>query len=140
VKGVGEAADAADQKSDRQTAHIRREATMFAQTKVSLLRKPALVIALIAGSLLASSTTASAAAKSDPDPGVRCAARSTDGSYVFYLPGERATDVNGNKWVCGIDGMWFRDYSSLTTVGTSTGGTRYPTHVVAQVVSYAVMR
>ena len=34
----------------------------------------------------------------------------------FYLPGERATDVNGNKWVCGPDGQWFRDYSALLVV------------------------
>ena len=47
------------------------------------------------------------------DPGVRCAAKIGPGQYEFYLPGERATDVNGNKWVCGPDGQWFRDYSSL---------------------------
>jgi hypothetical protein len=46
------------------------------------------------------------------DPGVRCAAKVGPGQYEFYLPGERATDVNGNKWVCGADGQWFRDYSS----------------------------
>ena len=48
-----------------------------------------------------------------PDPGVRCAAKIGPGEYEFYLPGERATDVNGNKWVCGPDGQWFRDYSSI---------------------------
>jgi hypothetical protein len=47
------------------------------------------------------------------DPGVRCAAKVGPGQYEFYLPGERATDVNGNKWVCGADGQWFRDYSSM---------------------------
>ncbi|HMF11740.1 MAG TPA: hypothetical protein VKE94_05520 [Gemmataceae bacterium] len=47
------------------------------------------------------------------DPGVRCAAKVGPGQYEFYLPGERATDVNGNKWVCGADGQWFRDYSAL---------------------------
>ena len=46
------------------------------------------------------------------DPGVRCAAKVGPGQYEFYLPGERATDVNGNKWVCGPDGQWFRDYSA----------------------------
>jgi len=46
------------------------------------------------------------------DPGVRCAAKVGPGQYEFYLPGERATDVNGNKWVCGADGQWFRDYSA----------------------------
>ena len=45
-------------------------------------------------------------------PGVRCAAKVGPGQYEFYLPGERATDVNGNKWVCGPDGQWFRDYSA----------------------------
>jgi len=30
------------------------------------------------------------------------------------------TDVNGNKWVCGPDGQWFRDYSALR------GGVRPP--------------
>jgi len=47
------------------------------------------------------------------DPGIRCAAKIGPGQYEFYLPGERATDVNGNKWVCGPDGQWFRDYSAL---------------------------
>jgi hypothetical protein len=48
-----------------------------------------------------------------PDPGVRCAAKVGPGEYEFYLPGERATDKDGNKWVCGPDGQWFRDYSSI---------------------------
>src|ERR1041384_3121647 len=51
------------------------------------------------------------------DPGVRCAAKVGPGQYEFYLPGERATDVNGNKWVCGPDGQWFRDYSALRVNG-----------------------
>jgi hypothetical protein len=46
------------------------------------------------------------------DPGVRCAAKVGPGEYEFYLPGERATDKDGNKWVCGPDGQWFRDYSA----------------------------
>jgi hypothetical protein len=46
------------------------------------------------------------------DPGVRCAAKVGPGQYEFYLPGEKATDVDGNKWVCGPDGQWFRDYSA----------------------------
>jgi hypothetical protein len=53
------------------------------------------------------------------DPGVRCAAKVGPGQYEFYLPGEKATDVNGNKWVCGPDGQWFRDYSSMI-VSTGT--------------------
>jgi hypothetical protein len=50
----------------------------------------------------------------DPDPGVRCAATVGPCQYEFYLPGERATDTAGNKWVCGPDGQWFRDYSAIT--------------------------
>ena len=65
------------------------------------------------------------------DPGVRCAAKVGPGQYEFYLPGERATDVNGNKWVCGIDGQWFRDYSAIRFIG----------HSVSQVVApWAVIR
>jgi hypothetical protein len=54
------------------------------------------------------------------DPGVRCAAKVGPGQYEFYLPGEKATDVNGNKWVCGPDGQWFRDYSALISNGLRT--------------------
>jgi hypothetical protein len=61
------------------------------------------------------------------DPGVRCAAKVGPGQYEFYLPGEKATDVNGNKWVCGPDGQWFRDYSALVKAGTITIGTRTTT-------------
>jgi len=60
-----------------------------------------------------SSVAASAQDNGPTDPGVRCAAKVGPGQYEFYLPGEKATDVNGNKWVCGPDGQWFRDYSSL---------------------------
>jgi hypothetical protein len=88
----------------------------------SQFRKHILAIALVAGALVASSKTASAQQASTTDPGVRCAAKVGPGQYEFYLPGERATDVNGNKWVCGPDGQWFRDYSALTTAtGTYTG-------------------
>jgi len=52
------------------------------------------------------------------DPGVRCAAKVGPGQYEFYLPGEKATDVNGNKWVCGTDGQWHRDYSSMMVVSS----------------------
>src|SRR5689334_25287088 len=79
----------------------------------SQFRKHILAIALVAGALVASSKTASAQQASTTDPGVRCAAKVGPGQYEFYLPGERATDVNGNKWVCGPDGQWFRDYSAL---------------------------
>ena len=111
-----------------------------AGSKVSLFSKTVLAIALGAGALLASSTTANAQqAASSPDPGVRCAAKVGPGQYEFYLPGERATDINGNKWVCGPDGQWFRDYSSLT-IGTPPRGIRVPTDVLASAVATLVIR
>jgi hypothetical protein len=72
--------------------------------------------ALTAGALLVSATPAYAQPKEPADPGVRCAAKVADGQYEFYLPGEKVTDVNGNRWVCGPDGQWFRDYSALIVV------------------------
>jgi hypothetical protein len=54
------------------------------------------------------------------DPGVRCAAKVGPGQYEFYLPGEKATDTQGNKWVCGPDGQWFRDYSAAIKSPTIT--------------------
>ena len=103
---------------------------------VSFVRQHIFAVALVAGALVASSSKASAQADNGPtDPGVRCAAKVGPGQYEFYLPGERATDVNGNKWVCGADGQWFRDYSALTTKGGSVGGfTTYPLHLVYSVV------
>jgi hypothetical protein len=38
------------------------------------------------------------------------------------MPGAKVTDVDGNKWVCGPDGQWFRDYATFTS--TETRGTR----------------
>ena len=67
-----------------------------------------------------SSVAATADTKAPADPGVRCAAKSGPGQYEFYLPGEKATDVNGNKWVCGPDGNWFRDYSGLVVYWPTT--------------------
>jgi hypothetical protein len=88
----------------------------------SLFRKLALGIALATGALVASARTAKAQEPTAPaDPGVRCAAKVGTGQYEFYLPGERATDVNGNKWVCGPDGQWFRDYSSALTKAGAIG-------------------
>jgi hypothetical protein len=69
----------------------------------------ALCFAASVGSL---SIAPALAVDNNPDPGVRCAAKVGPGEYEFYLPGERATDKDGNKWVCGPDGQWFRDYSS----------------------------
>jgi hypothetical protein len=91
--------------------------TTFPTTQVALSRaKHILAGALTAGALLVLTTPAYAQPKEPADPGVRCAAKVADGQYEFYLPGEKATDVNGNKWVCGPDGQWFRDYSALVVM------------------------
>jgi hypothetical protein len=79
----------------------------------SFLRARLLVIALAAGALFVSTTAAYAEPKSPVDPDVRCAAKIGPGEYDFYLPGAKVTDKDGNKWVCGPDGMWFKDYSAL---------------------------
>jgi len=80
-----------------------------------MTRKSALNIfpVAIAAAALLVPAAASAQDNGPVDPGVRCAAKVGPGQYEFYLPGEKATDVNGNKWVCGPDGQWFRDYSAL---------------------------
>src|SRR5713226_1701541 len=70
----------------------------------------ALVFAASIGSV---SIVPAMAQDNSPDPGVRCAAKVGPGEYEFYLPGERAVDKDGNKWVCGPDGQWFRDYSAV---------------------------
>jgi hypothetical protein len=84
---------------------IRTMATSFRPER-------ALAVALAAAALLVTAAPALAVDNS-PDPGVRCVAKVGVGEYEFYLPGERATDKDGNKWVCGPDGKWFRDYSAL---------------------------
>ncbi len=86
--------------------------------------------ALTSGALLMPAT-ALAVDNGPTDPGVRCAAKVGPGQYEFYLPGEKATDVNGNKWVCGPDGQWFRDYSAIV---------RAPTYRVTQVVAPTALR
>jgi hypothetical protein len=104
-----------------------------ATMNVSYFRTALFAIALSAAGLVASSRTAKAQAPVDngpTDPGVRCAAKVGPGQYEFYLPGEKATDVNGNKWVCGPDGQWFRDYSALTLGGY----TRYSTVTSSYIV------
>src|SRR2546425_5544587 len=90
-----------------------------------MFRKLTVAVALAA--IVSSVSTALVAAEpiGPADPGVRCAAKVGPGMYEFYLPGEKATDVNGNKWVCGPDGQWFRDYSAIvrapiTTLAAST--------------------
>src|SRR3979409_763141 len=79
------------------------------------MRARSLAVALcIAASASSLSIAPAMAQDNSPDPGVRCAAKVGPGQYEFYLPGERATDTAGNKWVCGPDGQWFRDYSAIT--------------------------
>jgi hypothetical protein len=73
-------------------------------------------IALAAGALLISPASALAVDNSPADPGVRCAAKIGPGEYEFYLPGAKVTDKDGKKWVCGPDGIWFRDYSETRAV------------------------
>jgi hypothetical protein len=91
--------------------------TPLPTTRVARSRaKHLLAGALAAGALLVVTTPAYAQPNQPADPGVRCAAKVGPGQYAFYLPGEKATDVNGNRWVCGPDGQWFRDYSALVVV------------------------
>jgi hypothetical protein len=71
------------------------------------------IAAFLAASVGSLSIVPVMAQDNSPDPGVRCAAKIGPGEYEFYLPGEKATDTAGNKWVCGPDGQWFRDYSAL---------------------------
>lgn len=85
----------------------------------ALLRARFLVVAFALAALLATSGVAYAQNNGPTDPGVRCAAKVGPGQYEFYLPGERATDIYGNKWVCGPDGQWFRDYSALIVRGSA---------------------
>lgn len=111
-----------------------------ATMNLSLVRKVALTIALATGALVASSRSAEAQAPAEPaDPGVRCAAKVGPGQYEFYLPGEKATDVNGQKWVCGPDGQWFRDYSSALTKATVLGGVRVPSYSLLAVSRQTAM-
>jgi hypothetical protein len=77
----------------------------------NLVLAAAASVAILAGP----ATQAHAADDRPADPGVRCAAKIAPGEYEFYMPGAKVTDVNGNKWVCGPDGQWFRDYSAIKT-------------------------
>jgi hypothetical protein len=78
------------------------------------IRARSLGIALCFAASVGSLSIAPAMAQdNNPDPGVRCAARVGPGQYEFFLPGEKAVDKDGNRWVCGPDGQWFRDYSSV---------------------------
>ena len=85
----------------------------FSSMFASFRRARVLAIALAAGALLVVPTTALAVDNGPVDPGVRCAAKIGPGEYDFYLPGAKVTDKDGNKWVCGPDGNWFRDYTAI---------------------------
>jgi hypothetical protein len=93
-----------------------------------MLRK--LIVAFALAATVSSVSTALVGAEpiGPADPGVRCAAKIAPGQYEFYLPGERATDVNGNKWVCGPDGQWFRDYSSIRAAYVQVSATAALSH------------
>jgi hypothetical protein len=80
------------------------------------VRTLAAAIALAIATFATPALQAHATDNAPADPGVRCAAKLGPGEYEFYLPGAKVTDVNGNKWVCGPDGQWFRDYSA--SIGT----------------------
>jgi hypothetical protein len=95
------------------------------RTFASFRRRLVVAVALAATLLVAA--PAYAADDRPADPGVRCAAKIGPGEYEFYLPGAKVTDVNGNKWVCGPDGQWFRDYSSIRV--------QLPTFTVFQVLA-----
>jgi hypothetical protein len=83
---------------------------------LSIRARSLAIAACLAASVASLSIAPVMAQDNSPDPGVRCAAKIGPGQYEFYLPGERATDTAGNKWVCGPDGQWFRDYSALIRV------------------------
>jgi hypothetical protein len=95
----------------------------------SFRRVRALAAPLAAVALLAAPVSAHAQPPRPADPGVRCAAKIGPGEYEFYLPGAKVTDKDGNKWVCGPDGNWFRDYSAIRV-------TRYP---VSQVLASSAL-
>jgi len=88
-------------------------AAIAASGKSRLMIASFVAIALAAAALLLSPAPAFAV-DNQVDPGVRCAAEVGPGEYELYLPGAKVTDKDGNKWVCGPDGQWFRDYSVLT--------------------------
>lgn len=87
--------------------------TKFSSMFASFRGARVFAIALAAAALLIVPTTALAMDNEPIDPGVRCAAKIGPGEYEFYLPGAKVTDKDGNKWVCGPDGNWFRDYTAI---------------------------
>ena len=86
---------------------------MTRTTTVSFGRGRALAAAVAAAALLVFPTAAHAQAKQPADNGVRCVGMHGPGDYEFFLPGEKVTDTEGRRWVCGADGRWVRDYSVI---------------------------
>jgi hypothetical protein len=98
---------------------MSNQITASAQTMTQTTQRPARRFRTLAAAIALAIATiglpaihAEAKDNAPADPGVRCAAKIAPGEYEFYMPGAKVTDVNGNKWVCGPDGQWFRDYSA----------------------------
>ena len=87
--------------------------TSIRQSSRSIGLRRFIAVTVAAAALLVPTSLAYAQDDRPVDPGVRCAAKIAPGEYEFYMPGAKVTDVNGNKWVCGPDGQWFRDYSAI---------------------------
>jgi hypothetical protein len=103
--------------------------TMTAAGSKSRLMIASFVATGLAAAALILFPASAFAVDNNPDPGVRCAAKVGPGEYEFYLPGAKVTDKDGNKWVCGPDGVWFRDYSAIRVV----------TYSVSQVLAPATL-
>ena len=103
--------------------------------RASFFRHTILAIAVAVGAFVAAPAAAGAQTQSGTiDSGVRCFGIASNGDHIFFLPGDRVTDASGNKWVCGPDGRWFRDQSSLTATPGTTSPTytpKLPTYQVA---------
>jgi len=110
----------------------------YSATTRTVLPHRARALALAFTFALAASSIPAVQAYAEPvDPGVRCAAKVGDNHYEFFLPGQRATDKDGNKWVCGPDGVWFRDYSSI---GIQPSTPRPPVRVPVNTILVAPLR
>jgi hypothetical protein len=85
-------------------------------------RLRALALALLVA--LAAANVSAVQAAAPADTGVRCAGRHPNGDFEFFMPGERVTDTSGNRWVCGPDGRWLREYAAILIPPTApTPGT-----------------
>jgi hypothetical protein len=79
----------------------------------SFPRGRGIAVALVAACLFVFPAAAYAQAKPPVDNGVRCAGKHPSGEWEFFLPGEKATDSEGRRWICGADGRWVRDYTVI---------------------------